>query len=166
MADIKQFATQISGHRQKNEELKPEARAAICSAVASGQSKAEVARAFNVSYHTVYLTIRRWRERHDNASKPRQGRSKKLSIRDERHLIRLYQQSPKAPWSTLVAIAGVDISKSTFQRLMRKHKKTRLDDRSPEPPAPPRTSGANSETSIDQSPDASREEPNDRPREE
>ncbi len=116
MEGIRQFGTEISGNRQKNEELSCEARAAILSAVAAGQPKKAVAAAFGCTRSTVYNTINRWTTTYGNKSRPRKGRPKQLTLREERYIYRMVRYQPQRAYATLAYNLGC--SRSTAQRIL------------------------------------------------
>src|ERR1700733_4109482 len=118
-SNLRQFGTEISGNRRRTQEFKPEQRAAICAAVAAGQSPTVVAKAFNCCRATIYNTLNR-RANHENfESRPRVGRPKVLTPREERQILRLVRRFPKMSYRALVDLQGATVSKRTLQRILR-----------------------------------------------
>lgn len=120
MSNLRVFGTEITGNRRKSEPLSPEARAAICSSVTAGQSPTAVARLFGISRTTVYNTFNRFRERSDFRSRPRTGRPRSLSTREERYLVRITRRFPTVSWKALVLLDDARVSLSTIKRILRR----------------------------------------------
>ena len=120
MPNLRVFGTEISGNRQGKKNLSPEARAAVCSSVAAGQSPTAVARAFKISRGTVYNTIKRFQQHNSFESRPRTGRPRSLSTREERYLVQIARRFPRVSWQALVHLDGIRISLSTIKRIMRR----------------------------------------------
>lgn len=121
MSNLRVFGTEISGNRQKTQELSPETRAAICASVAAGQSPSAVAKAFHVHRATIYRTVKRSAELSNFKSKPRTVRPKVLTAREERYLVRLARRFPKLSWKALVHLHGTQVSRSTLQRILKRY---------------------------------------------
>ena len=119
---LRKFGTEISANRQGRVPFKSLARAAICAAVAAGQSKAAVARAFGTTRQTVFNTIRRATTLQSLENKKRPGRPRLLNIREERYLLRLVRRFPKSSWKELVARNGHRVSARTLRRILQRYK--------------------------------------------
>ncbi|KKF96135.1 Transposase [Ceratocystis platani] len=92
---LEKFASELMGERRRLEELSSECRAAICAAIASGQTKSAVARAFGVTRATVYGTLERRAEFNTFSSRARTGRPKKVTEEIESSIRRLREADPK-----------------------------------------------------------------------
>lgn len=122
MPNLRVFGTEISGNRRGKENLLPETRAAICSSVAAGQSPTAVARAFKINRGTVYNTIKRFQQHNSFESRPRTGRPRSLSTREERYLVKIARRFPRISWRALVHLDGSRVSLSTIKRIMRRRR--------------------------------------------
>ena len=120
MPNPRVFGTEISGNRRKTEELSPEHRAALIGGLSAGQSPTAIAKAFKISRTTVYRTIKRFQERNDLRSKPRTGRPRSLSTREERYIARIARRFPRISWRALVHMDSVNVSRSTIRRILRR----------------------------------------------
>jgi transposase len=112
--NMRAFGTEISGNRRPNGELSIATRSAIIARVESGQSKASVAREFEVSERVVYNTINRYKEHGKLESLPRSGRPPTLSRREKRLLFRTVRKSPRLTWYAVKSEIGRPISRRTL----------------------------------------------------
>lgn len=115
------FATQLTADRRHNGELSPYCRAAICCAVACGQSEREVARLFRVSRHAVQRTLESWISHQSFESKPRKGRPEVLTRREKRYIVTLLKRNRSLAKKALVNAIGSRVSYSTIRRCLRAH---------------------------------------------
>ena len=95
MPNIRVFGTEISGNRQRKNDLSPEVRAAVCGSLAAGQSPTAVAKSFKIGRATVYRTLHRFQEQNNFKSRPRTGRPRSSSTREERYIVRIVRRFPK-----------------------------------------------------------------------
>lgn len=75
--DLDEFIAELTAGREKNKELSPYMRVAVCTLVASGRSEKSVARQFRVSDATVRHTIKHWKAHKNFDSSKRSGRPRK-----------------------------------------------------------------------------------------
>lgn len=80
-SELHAFCTELTADRERGQEFSAEARAAMIALLLSGKSQTEVAALFNVSSASVSYTKQRWAQHHNNKSRPREGRPRKLSGR-------------------------------------------------------------------------------------
>ncbi|KAK7222904.1 hypothetical protein V2G26_010907 [Clonostachys chloroleuca] len=113
-SDKRSFGTVITGNRQKGQELSSELCAVILAAIDAGESKAAVARRFNVSRAVVYKTIERFNTTQNFEALPRSGRPKSLTPRQTRALTRAVRTDFRMPRKSLVTAQGLEVSPSTL----------------------------------------------------
>jgi transposase len=107
------FGTEMSGNHQKNAELTPEHRAAICAAIESGLPQQTVAEQYGVSRGAVRRTIERCKTNKTLASVIRIGRPKKLNCRERRYVLQVVRRRPKIAYKALVQAVGSEVSVRT-----------------------------------------------------
>lgn len=78
--NLDEFIAELTAGREKNKELSPYIRVAICTLVASGRSEKSVARQFRVSDATVRHTIKHWKAHKNFDSSKRSGRPRKDAV--------------------------------------------------------------------------------------
>ena len=111
----------ISGNITKKKELTPYERGLVLGAKITGRSEAEISEVFNIPDSTVRDTVTLAAQRKDGHSKPRSGRPKCLSDREERILIRHIRLNPKDEYKTIKEATGLQISNSTIKNICRKY---------------------------------------------
>ena len=119
MTKLDEIGLILTAGRQKNQELSPFARAAICGAVAAGASQAAVARAFGLSRHAVQATLQRFATTHTFVSQPKSGRPEVLTHREKRYIIQLTKRFPRLTVSLLTNTLDTRVSPSTVRRHLR-----------------------------------------------
>ncbi len=119
MSNLRAFGTIISGNRQSKQEINPETRAAIISAVTAGEKKVHVAARFHVSPSAVTRVLQRFEASGNINSSPRSGRPKSLSEREKRTIIRKVRLEPRITHKELLADLGLPVSLSTIQRSLK-----------------------------------------------
>ena len=100
-------------------ELTPYKRGQITGGVESGQTPAEIARALNIPDATVRSTISRDPLRNEGHSRPRSGRPKKYSDRDELPILRFVRNNPKATYEGIRQVNSIELSHTTLKRIFR-----------------------------------------------
>ncbi|KAM7193937.1 hypothetical protein V8F20_008207 [Naviculisporaceae sp. PSN 640] len=75
--DLDEFIGSLMEGHEKNKQLNPNQRVAVCTLVAAGQSERSVARLFKVSDATVRYTIKHWKAHKNFDSMPKSGRPRK-----------------------------------------------------------------------------------------
>jgi transposase len=116
LAEIGRIAT---AGRHRNQELSPEARAAICGAAAAGASQRAIATAFGVSQAVITQTIQRLQETQSFKSKPRNGRPKVFSRRESRYIVQLAKRDARLTHKQLLKMIGAKASVTTVRRALR-----------------------------------------------
>lgn len=118
-SNLRAFGTVISGNRQPNQEINPETRAAIISAVVAGDKKSHVAARFSVSPSAVTRIIQRFEDSGSLKSSPRSGRPKSLSARDIRVIVRKVRLDHRITKKQLVEELGLEVSPLTIYRALK-----------------------------------------------
>ena len=109
----------ISSNRRRNTQLSPYERGLLVGASALGATAVEVEKVSGVPESIVRTTLSRASERHNGETKPRSGRPGRLSIRDQRHIIRIARVQPTITYKNLQKEAGVVCSRSTLYRCLK-----------------------------------------------
>lgn len=109
----------LSTNRQKDQELSPFTRAAICGAVAAGASQRVVAAAFGVTQPVVSQTLQRFSTTSSFESKARKGRPKAFTRRERRYIVQLAKRDPRLTYKQLLKVIGSKASSSTVRRALR-----------------------------------------------
>ena len=111
----------ISGNRTRNTELSPYQRGIIVGAAASGFTPVRIAKVAGVRESTVRTTIQKASTRNDGESKSRSGRFILLSIRDQRHIVRIVRINPRINYTDLRLQAGLICSRTTVYRTLKEY---------------------------------------------
>lgn len=104
----------------KVKEFSMDMKNAVIAALSTGKTKAEVARNFGISHQLVSSWERIFKLRGTLETKPRQGRPRKTSTREDKRIVRIAKRDPK---STATAILrefmksdGISVHVSTIKR--------------------------------------------------
>jgi transposase len=109
----------ISSNTRIGCQLSKTDRNRIYGALDAGVRPSDVAARLNLNPNTVRTTkLRRPTRPLDGDVKPRSGRPRKLSGRDQRRLLRTIREEPKLTYSQVIKRLGFDISRSTYQRVL------------------------------------------------
>jgi len=111
----------ISGNRRRGKELTPYKRGDIIGRYTGGATRQVIAYATETPISTVDYTIDTANQRPNGHSKPRTGRPKKLSIRDERYIIRVARTDPRTTYARIKLQCGLDCSRATIYRLLKEY---------------------------------------------
>ena len=109
----------ISSNLVDNKELKPYARGIIKGKTTAGQTPTQIAADLKLSRRTIRTTLARDTERDQGTTKPRSGRPKSFTLRDERTILRMARIDPKQTYRDLIEKSGVDCSRKTVYRILR-----------------------------------------------
>lgn len=120
--NLTDFGRVLTTGRQKNQELSPTTRAAICGAVAAGASQRAVATAFGVTHAVVANTIQRFKTTTSFDSKPRSGRPQVLTRREKRYIVQLAKRNARLTHKQLLKVLDRKVSSSTVRRALCQHK--------------------------------------------
>ena len=112
----------ITASRQRNEELSPTVRAAICGAVAAGATQRAVATAFGLSAGVIARTVQHFTTTQSFDSKPRSGRPRVLICRGRWYLVQLAKRDPRLTNKQLAQALSRRLSNSTVRRALREQK--------------------------------------------
>ena len=115
------FGTEISGNRRGSQELSTNQRAAIIAALDTGKSKTEVAQDYHVNLRTVYNTVKRFQLHNTTASRPRNGRPRRIRPREERRLLRVIKKDPKIEYNALIQQNNIQASRITLRRVFKEY---------------------------------------------
>ncbi len=108
------------GNARKGKDLTPYQRGIIIGSSKIGGSPAAIAKAYQIPDSTVRTTLARAAQRNDTgASRPRSGRPKAVSDRDERHIIRLVKTLPEINYATIREHVDLNCSRSTIYRVLK-----------------------------------------------
>jgi len=86
-----------------------------------GASTAEIRKEFSVPESTIRSTISQAPHLNQGVSKPRSGRPKSCSVREQRHIIRTARAKPEITYQELLERTGVNCSKSTVYWILKKY---------------------------------------------
>jgi transposase len=116
--DLRAPLLEITSNGRARTELSPHIRNVIIGMKLGGKNGAQIAEELKLPRSTVYRTINLSSDRDANQSKPRSGRPKRCTTRDERRVLRLVQKNPKMTWHAVVAAHDLAVSKRTLQRIL------------------------------------------------
>jgi transposase len=111
----------ISSNIIPNKELSPYQRAIIIGRAQAGQKPSQIGKELNIPRDTVKYTLQKDPIRNEAQSIPRSGRPRKLSLRDERAILRILRKNPKITWRELLKESNLNVSKSTYYRMLKRH---------------------------------------------
>jgi transposase len=111
----------ISGNVQRRRELKPHERGKVIGASIAGATPGRISTLLNIPDQTVRDTISQDILRDDHKSKPRTGRPKCYTERDERMLLRHVRQFPKQTYAQVMNETQLGFSRSTVRRILQDH---------------------------------------------
>ena len=109
----------ISSNRQVRRQYNTYERGLICGAVASGVTPYRIQKNYGVPESSTRSIVSNALIRHNPDFKPRSERPRKLTIRDERHILRIIRRDPKITYKNLIAEAGVQVSHDTIYRMLK-----------------------------------------------
>lgn len=116
-------ALQHSGHNAQSDRVALNRSQAHLKELQNGyaileESRARVENDLNEE-RQEHLVCRNALIRHTGDLKPRSGRPRKLTVRDERHILRIARREPRITYRDLIAKSGVAVSHDTIYRLLR-----------------------------------------------
>ena len=106
--------------RDYRQELSPQLRTGIVAYKDAGLSTAEIAHRTNLPSSTIKTTLERAPSRNNQQSNPRTGRPPRLTPYARRLILRLVRATPKIKYSEICIQTQLEVSKSTFYRLLKK----------------------------------------------
>jgi len=118
--NLRLILMETSVNRIPRTELSPHIRGVIIGMHIGGKNPSEIARILRLPRRTVRDQIHRFPQRHANQSRPRSGRPRAYTERDERRILRLIRREPKIRWRCLKLTTDIDISLRTFKRLLKR----------------------------------------------
>ena len=118
---MRPILAEISGNRRARGELSNDTRNAIVALAAEGKSKTEIATELRCSRSTIYYTIKRYEDQHNNRDRKRSERPEILNHVEKRNLLRIIRSRPKLTYEDVRAFTGIDVSDRTLNRLAAKN---------------------------------------------
>ena len=113
--------TPISGNQGRRSELSVYTKGQISGLAKADFTSTQIHRDLNVPRFTIQSFLNRLVTTQTEENKPRSDRSKKLSPRDERFLLRYVRANPKTTWLQLKKDTGLDVSRNTLKRTLQAH---------------------------------------------
>ena len=110
-----------SGNVTRGPELSPFARGKIVGAAQMGSNPSRIAAIQNLSRSTIRNTLRLNHERNDGQSKPRTGRPKLYTDRDERSILRQVRLHPKCTYADVRKACAITLYDTTLKTILKKH---------------------------------------------
>jgi len=109
----------ISGNHRRHSEYTPYQRGLVARAITYEARPCQLQKSFGVSRHITRTIVENVLVRHNDESKLRSRRPKKLSIRDERHILRIVRRDLKITYKNLAKKTNVSVSHDTLYRLLK-----------------------------------------------
>lgn len=114
--------TETSANRRPKQDLTPDIRSAILSALDDGKSPTKIASEFRVSRATVYNTQKRFSLHKTTDSLPKSGRPEKLKPNQKRYIHQSVRRNRQS-WKDLIAGLPFEASKTTIKRSLKEYAK-------------------------------------------
>lgn len=105
---------------RKAAETTLEVRSIVIKLFNQGKTYAQIAEAINRSRTTVFNIVQRYKKFHTVLNKPRTGRPPKLSVREQRKIVRHVQANPLVTASEITAQLKEDLGKHVHVRTVRR----------------------------------------------
>ena len=109
----------IDSNVLNRKELSPYQRGILLGCASKGTTTVDIRKQFSLPESTIRTTITRASTRHNGVSKPRSGRPKACSTREQRHIIRTARANPRITYQDLIKATGVSCSSSTVYRILK-----------------------------------------------
>jgi len=109
----------ISSNRVHKQEYTLYQRGLIHEAISGGLTPSKVQRLHGILESSVRGICNAIVWQHHDQSKPRLGRSKKLSLRDERYVIKIVRLDSKIIYKNLLTKTRVNVSTKTIYRILK-----------------------------------------------
>ena len=113
--------TPIDSNRRPGSQLSNDLKSVLYGRALAGQTTSEIARAESLDRRTVQAALRRVRICGVVTAAPRSGRLRKHNERDDRIILRTARVMPKITYAKLKSEVGLDLSRSTYNRILRKN---------------------------------------------
>jgi transposase len=110
-----------SGNIRRGPELSPFTRAKIVGARDFGGTPTQIGTRYNLAESTIRSTLKLDPERSNGISKPRSGRPKLYTEREERCILRQVRLHPKCTYADVRRACLVTLCDSTLRRILKKH---------------------------------------------
>ena len=108
----------------KAKELSKDLREKVIQLYKTGKEFKKISKELRMPRSTVKTLIKKWRERDSVETKPRSGRPTKISAPTARTIVRDAKKNPQITSAEIqdsLKKIGVDVSRSTIRRLLKKH---------------------------------------------
>jgi len=109
----------IFGNRNRYHEYTPFQRGVIARAVGHGATPHRINKLYGIPISSIKTIVSNALIRHNGDSKSRSRRPRKLTVRDERHILKIVCQNPKITYKALVEKSRVFVSHDTLYRLLK-----------------------------------------------
>ena len=109
----------ISSNRQVRRQYNTYKRRLICEAVASRITSYRIQKNYGVPEFFIKSIVSNALIRHNPDFKPRSERPRKLTIRDERHILRIIRRDLKITYKNLIVEAGVHVNHDIIYRMLK-----------------------------------------------
>jgi transposase len=110
-----------SGNIRRGPELNPFTRAKIIGAHDFGATPTQIGKRYKLAESTIRSTIELNPERSNGVSKPRSGRPKLYTEREERCILQQVRLYPKCTYADVRRACLVTLCDSTLRRILKKH---------------------------------------------
>jgi len=109
----------IFGNRNRYHEYTPFQRGVIARVVSHGATPHRINKLYEIPISSIKTIVSNALIRHNDDSKSRSKRSRKLTIRDERHILKIVRQNLKITYKALAKKSRVFVSHDTLYRLLK-----------------------------------------------
>jgi len=109
----------ISSNRRPHTQYSSYQRELIHEVVAARVTSYRIEKFYKIAQFIIKSIVSNALIRHTGDSKSRFDRSKKLIVRDERHILRIARREPRITYKDLIAKSEVAISHNTIYRLLK-----------------------------------------------
>lgn len=109
----------ISGNRNRYHEYTSFQRGVIAGVVGHGATPHRINKLYKIPISSIKTIVSNALIRHNDNSKLRSGRSRKLTVRDGRHILKIVRQNPKITYKALAKKFEMSVSHNTLYRLLK-----------------------------------------------
>jgi len=116
---IRTSLSSISSNRCRYSEYTSYQRGLVAKIIANKARSCQLQKIFEISRHIIKIIVENVLVRYNDEFKSHSRRSKKLSIRNKRHILRIVQQNFKIIYKNLAKKTSVSVSHNTLYRLLK-----------------------------------------------
>ncbi len=109
----------ISGNRNRYHEYTSFQRGVIAETVGHGATPHRINKLYKISISSIKIIVFNVLIRHNSDFKLRSKRSRKLTVRDRRYILKIVRQNLKITYKALVEKFGMSVSHNTLYRLLK-----------------------------------------------